>query len=365
MSKEIASIFKPFLQPKKAYEGGKGIPPSSGRKIYKLSSNENPLGQSPKATEALIAAAKNVHIYPDQTDIRLRNALVEDFKGELSVDQFICGNSGSEIIDMILRAFIHEGDEVIFSNPCFLPYSVFSRWYGAKQVDIPLREPDYALDVEGILNAISERTKIIFLTSPNNPTGTYIPKAEMDEFLARIPKNIVVVLDEVYRHFADADDYVWGLPLVKEGHNIIAINSFSKTYGLAGQRIGYCYTTPTIAQYIRQIHKPFLLPHTSTEAAIGALNDTEFIENTVKTVLEGRKALSEAFDRLGIKYWPTQANFFLVDPPIPELEFTEFLMQHDVMVRPVTQFGAPGKVRITIGDREANQALITALEKLP
>ncbi len=365
MSKEIESIFKPYLQPKKAYEGGKGIPSNVGQKIYKLSSNENPLGQSPMATEALITAAKNVHIYPDQTDIRLREALVEDFNGEFNKDQFICGNSGSEIIDMILRAFINEDDEVVFSNPCFLPYSVFSRWYGAKQIDVPLREPDYSLDVEGILAAVTDRTKVVFLTSPNNPTGTYIPKAVLDDFLERIPKNIVVVLDEVYHHFADADDYVSGLPYVKEGHNIIAINSFSKTYGLAGQRIGYCYTTQKIAQYLRQIHKPFLLPHTSTEAAIGALNDVEFIQNTVKTVVEGRKFLSEAFDKLGIKYWPTQANFFLVNPPLPEFEFTDFLMQHGVMVRPVSQFGAPGKVRITIGDQEANKALVKALEKLP
>ncbi|WP_136467505.1 histidinol-phosphate transaminase [Flagellimonas onchidii] len=365
MSKEIESIFKSYLQPKKAYEGGKSAPSNDGQKIYKLSSNENPLGQSPLATEALIAAAKNVHIYPDQTDVRLREALVQDFGGELDKEQFICGNSGSEIIDMILRAFINEGDEVIFSNPCFLPYSVFSRWYGAKQIDIPLREPDYSLDVEQILSAITDRTKVVFLTSPNNPTGTYIPKAVLDDFLERIPKNIVVVLDEVYRHFADADDYVSGLPYVKEGHNLIAINSFSKTYGLAGQRIGYCYATQKIAQYLRQIHKPFLLPHTSTEAAIGALNDVEFIQNTVKTVVEGRKFLSEAFDKLGIKYWPTQANFFLVDPSLPEFEFTDFLMQRGVMVRPVSQFGAPGKVRITIGDQEANEALVAALEKLP
>ncbi len=364
MSSGIESIFKSYLQPKKAYEGGKGIPVDSSKKIYKLSSNENPLGQSPKATKALLEAAHHVHIYPDQTDIRLREALVQDFNNELTKDQFICGNSGSELIDMILRAFINEGDEVIYSNPCFLPYSVFSRWYGATQIDVPLLDPDYSLDMEGILNAITEKTKVIFLTSPNNPTGTYIPKAILDNFLSRIPKNIVIVFDEVYRHFADAQDYVSGLPYVKEGHNLIAINSFSKTYGLAGLRIGYCYTTEKIAQYIRQIHKPFLLPHTSTEAAIGALNDSEFISDTVKTVLVGRKFLSQAFERLGIKHWPTQANFFLIDPPLPEVEFADFLMDHGVMVRPVSQFGAPGKVRITIGDQESNEALVNVLEKI-
>nr|WP_299383240.1 histidinol-phosphate transaminase [Allomuricauda sp.] len=364
MSKGIETIFKPYLQPKKAYEGGKGIPVNPGKKIYKLSSNENPIGQSPAATNALIRAAQNVHIYPDQTDIRLRLALVKDFDNGLHEDQFICGNSGSEVIDMILRAFINEEDEVIYSNPCFLPYSVFSRWYGAKQVDVPLLKPDYQLDVEGILNALTPKTKIIFLTSPNNPTGTYIPKQVLEDFLMRIPKDVIVVFDEVYRHFADAPDYTSALPYVLEGHNIIGLNSFSKTYGLAGQRIGYCYTTSQIAQYIRQIHKPFLLPITSIEAGIGALNDKGFVQKTVQTVLKGRAFLADAFEQLGITYWPSQANFFLIDPPLPEFEFTDFLMEEGVMVRPVSQFGAPGKVRITVGNEEANQALLKALQKI-
>ncbi|MAU16240.1 MAG: histidinol phosphate aminotransferase [Muricauda sp.] len=363
MKKDIKSIFKPHLEPKEVYKGGKNIPPTD-KKIYKLSSNENPLGASPKAVAAMKAALDNIDVYPDQTDIRLREALVKDFDGQLSADQFLCGNSGSEVIDIILRAFINEGDEVIFSNPCFLPYSVFSRWYGADQVDVPLLAPNYDLDVEGILNAINERTKIIFLTSPNNPTGTYIPKSVMDDFIARIPRNIVVVFDEVYRHFTDADDYVSALPYVLEGHNVIGLNSFSKTYGLAGQRVGYGYTTTTIANYIRLIQKPFLLPLTSIEAAIGALNDKEFIEKTVKTVLEGRKYIANAFDELGITYWPSQANFFIIDPPFPEMEFTDKMMEEGIMVRPVSQFGAPGKVRITIGDAEANEALVSALRKI-
>ncbi len=363
MKKDIQSIFKPHLVPKEVYKGGKNIPPSD-KKIYKLSSNENPLGASPKAKAAIKVAADHIDLYPDQTDMRLREALVQDFGGKLTPNQFITGNSGSEVIDMILRAFINEGDEVIYSNPCFLPYSVFSRWYGAEQIDIKLKEPDYSLDVEGILNAISERTKIIFLTSPNNPTGTYIPKPVLDDFLNRVPKNIVIVFDEVYRHFADADDYISALPYVLEGHNVIGLNSFSKTYGLAGQRIGYCYTTETIANYIRLIQKPFLLPLTSMEAAIGALNDTDFIAETVKTVLKGREYLAKAFDELGIPYWPSQANFFIIDPPLPEMEFTDKLMDEGIMVRPVSQFGAPGKVRITIGDAEANAALVNALKKI-
>ncbi|WP_350284915.1 histidinol-phosphate transaminase [uncultured Croceitalea sp.] len=359
----IESIFKPYLEPKEVYKGGKNIPAST-QKIYKLSSNENPLGASPKAVAALKKAAENIDLYPDQTDVRLREALVKDFNNELTADQFICGNSGSEIIDMLLRAFINAGDEVIYSNPCFLPYSVFSRWYGAEQIDVPLVNTDYSFNAEAVLGAINEKTKVIFLTSPNNPTGTYIPKSILDEFLHRVPKNILIVIDEVYRHFADAEDYVNALPYVKAGHNVLGINSFSKTYGLAGQRIGYCYTTATIANYLRQIHKPFLLPITSIEAAIGALSDTAFIEQTVKTVHKGRKFLADSFTSLGIKYWPTQANFFIIDPPLPEFEFTDRLMEQGVMVRPVSQFGAPGKVRVSIGTQEANEALVSAIHNL-
>ncbi|MEO0571465.1 MAG: aminotransferase class I/II-fold pyridoxal phosphate-dependent enzyme [Bacteroidota bacterium] len=363
MEKDITSIFKPFLQPKDVYKGGRNIP-FSDKKIYKLSSNENPIGASPKAMQALLEASKNIDIYPDQSDVRLRQALVKDFDGKLEVDQFITGNSGSEVIDMLLRALISEGDEVIFSNPCFLPYSVFSRWYGAKQVDIPLLEPNYDLDVEGIINAITYNTKVIFLTSPNNPTGSYISKSILENFLNRVPKNILIVLDEVYRHFADAEDYVTALPYVLKGHNILGLNSFSKTYGLAGLRIGYGYSTKTIANYLRLIHKPFLMPVTSLEAAIGALNDNEFIQETVSTVHRGREFLGDSFASLGIKFWPTQANFFIIDPPLPEMEFTDILMDEGMMVRPVSQFGAPGKVRITIGNREANEALIRTLKKI-
>ena len=338
--------------------------PQSTGKIYKLSSNENPIGASPKAVEALLKASTNIAVYPDQTDIRLREALARDFDGQLTPEQFITGNSGSEVIDMILRAFVTEGDEVIFSNPCFLPYAVFSRWYGAKQIDVPLKEPNYDLDVAGILRAITEKTRVIFLTSPNNPTGSYIPKNQLEDFLERVPKHILIVYDEVYRHFADAEDYVTALPYVLKGHNILGLNSFSKTYGLAGLRIGYGYTTQTIANYLRLIHKPFLMPLTSLEAAIGALEDDAFIEKTVKTVHKGRTFLNDSLTSLGIKFWPTQGNFFIIDPPLAEMEFANKLMSLGVMVRPVSQFGAPGKVRITIGDQEANEALVSALEKI-
>lgn len=363
MKEPIESIFKAHLQPKEIYRGGSNPPPSD-KKIHKLSSNENPLGASPKAVEAIKSCLDRIDSYPDQTDIRLREALVRDFGGALNREQFITGNSGSEILDLLIRAFLNEGDQIIMSNPCFLPYAVFSRWYGGQPVDVPLKGPNYELDVEGILGAITHRTKIIFLCSPNNPSGTHIPKRILDRLMEAVPKNILIVFDEVYRHFATASDYVNALPYVEQGYNVLGLNSFSKTYGLAGQRIGYAYTTPVIAGYLRLIQKPFLLPLTSLEAGIAALEDTEFVQRTVATVLQGRAYLAKEFTALGIPHWPSEANFLMIDPPLPELEFAQRLMEMGIMVRPVSQFGAPGKVRISIGDREANTDLVQALKKI-
>ena len=235
----------------------------------------------------------------------------------------------------------------------FFTYSVFSRWYNANLIDVPLKAPNYDLDVDGILNAMSSKTKVLFLASPNNPTGTFIAKETLQRLLDNIPTHVLVVFDEVYRHFATAKSYTTALPYVLKGYNVLGLNSFSKTYGLAGMRIGYGYTTKTIAQYLRLIQKPFLLPQPSIEAAIGALNDVAFVEKTVATVHEEKDYLSKEFKALGIKFWPSEANFFIIDPPLEEMEFTNALMEYGIMVRPVSQFGAPGKVRISVGDNTA------------
>ena len=359
----ISSVFKPYLKPKTEYKGGKNAP-AHIEEVVKLSSNENPLGASPKAVEAYQKAATGVQVYPDQTAVRLQEALEQSYEHKLPQSQFLCGNSGSELIDLILRGFVREEDEVIFSNPCFLPYAVFSRWYGAKLIDVPLRDPDYSLDVEGILSAVGPNTRVVFLTSPNNPTGTYIPKAQIDYLLEELPGDVLVVFDEVYWHFADADDYTTALPYVEQGYPVISINSFSKTFGLAGLRLGYAYTTDEIAAYLRQICKPFLVPGPSIAAGIAALEDEEFIAKTVQTVLQGRQQLELAFVELGIRFWPSQGNFFLIDPPLGEQELTDYLLEKGIMVRPVSAFGAPGKVRISVGTEAQNTRLIAALQEI-
>jgi len=242
MPKKKIDIFKPYLQVGLEYKGGKSISAVAAgvKKIYKLSSNENAIGASPKAVKAIEKNLSTLNIYPDNTDHRLRAALAKFYNNELTADQFITTPSGSEILEIIIRAFLGEGTECIISNPCFMPYKMFSQ---------------------------------------NNPTGTYIPKKDMDKLMRKIPDHVIVVFDEVYFQFADAPDYVRPLHYVKKGKNVIGINSFSKAYGLAGLRLGYAYFTPKIAKYVRQLIKPFFVNTLALEAGIAALSDKAFLKH--------------------------------------------------------------------------------------
>ncbi len=366
MEEKTISIFKPYLKVELAYRGGKTKDElaQSGKNLHKLSSNENLLGSSPKAIQAIKDNIDKLHEYPDRNDARLQTALEEFYGGELKAGQFITGPSGSEVLELIIRGFLEEDLEIVISNPAFLVYQMFSQKQGGKVVDVPLLAPDYTLDVAGILNAINDKTRLVFLTSPNNPTGTYIPKSDLDSLINQVPDHVIVVLDEVYFHYATAEDYSTALPYVKAGKQVIGINSFSKAYGLAGLRVGYGYSTPEIASYIQQLYKPFMINILALEAAIAALDDKEFIEKTVQLVNSEKEIVYKALDEIGIHYWKSQANFILLRPEMDEYEFESKMQAEGVMVRPVANFGAPGCVRVTIGTREANEACIAALRKI-
>ena len=365
-SNQNTPSFKPYLLKAPTYKGGKGIDEieAGTKKIYKLSSNENPIGASPKAVEAIRQSIGELHIYPDRTGLRLQEALETFYEGRLKTDQFVATPSGSESIDLICRAFLNEGDEIIVSNPSFMPYRMFAQWMGAEVVDVPLRDPDYSLDVDGILNAVTEKTKLVFATSPNNPTGTYIPKADLDRLVDGLPGRVILVLDEVYYHFADAPDFITAEHYVAAGKNVIGVNSFSKTYGLAALRLGYCYSSPEIAGYIRQLCKPFLINRVSMNAGIAALSDHTFINETVQLVQRERARLYSVLEELGIHHWKSQGNFVLLRPDLPVAEFASQILKEGIMVRPVDNWGAKGGVRISIGTTEATDALIAALKSI-
>lgn len=362
----INRIFKPYVLHSGGYTGGKGIGDviSPVDKVYKLSSNENPLGPSPLATAAIVKNLDSISAYPDGNPKRLYKALSAHYKHQLSDDCFIAANGGSEIIDFVIRGFMGEEHECIVSNPCFMPYIMFSTWSGGKIVDIPLKSPDFSLDIDGILSKVNSRTRLIFLTSPNNPTGTIVKRGQLETLLHEIPEHVLIVYDEVYHHFTDDPNYTIALPYVKAGRNIIGINSFSKAYGLASLRLGYGYTTPEISHYLRKLCKPFLINQLSLEAGIRALSDKDHIEKTIRLIQNEKVYLYKQFSLLKVKYWKTQANFILIKPPVAEKEFVDFMIQRGIMVRPAGSFGAPGHVRVTIGTREANEKCVEAIQSI-
>jgi len=369
MKLRLDDILKPSLLPKSDYKAGKSksevAQGTRAEKIYKLSSNENILGSSPRALQAIRDNIDILNEYCDRSDGKLRKALSEFYNEQnLSPDQFITDNSAVSLINMIEQAFLVPGDEVIITNPAFKPYAVFARKLGARVVDVPLEGDAFLPDVKAIGNAINDRTRLLFLTSPNNPTGSYIPKGIMDSIVELLPDHVVLVYDEVYYQFVDTEDYVRAYNYLDSGKNIIGVNSLSKAYGLAGLRSGYAYSSSRIARYVSQLRTPFMINTLTLEGSIAALQDDEFIKKTASTILEEKYFLYEQLDRLGVKYWPTQANFITIKPEMNDVEFEGRMLEEGVMVRPVANFGAPGCIRVTIGDREANKAYLEALEKV-
>lgn len=358
--------FKTYLPESATYKGGKSKDEvnTGSKKVHKLSSNENPLGSSPMALQAVKDHLPSISEYPSPVDLRFRIALSDFYEGKLSPEQFITTNSGVANIQLVIRGFLDKNSECIYCSPYFNAYKDFSEVMGAKTIDIPLLGENFDLDIPGIEGAINAKTSVIFITSPNNPTGSYVRKAQVDELLRILPEHVLLVFDEVYYQFADAEDYVRALPYVLENKNVIAINSLSKAYGLAGLRIGYSYSTPEIANYLQKFRIPFMLNTLSMEAAIAAIQDDEFLDRTVNLIHKEKFFLYQELDKIGIEYWKTQANFILMRPPMTPQEFESKMIGEGIMVRPLVGFGAPDCVRVTIGTHEANEAFINALKKI-
>jgi len=352
--------YKKYLQGESGYKGGKAKPDLGGKKIYKLSSNENAIGSSPLAMEAVEKFKDTLYEYPDTQDDRLRIALSEFYNGELTSEQFITTNSGVANLEMIIQGFMDEESECIYSDPAFGPYKNFPLKFGARAKNVPLVGDAFDMNVDAILNAVTEKTSLIFITSPNNPTGTYLPKNHIDDLMSRVPDHVVIVFDEVYYQYADASDYVRALPYVLQGKNVIGVNSFSKAYGLAGLRVGYSYASESISKYLRNIRRPFMINKLSLEAAIAALKDDDFIKQVRELALTEKKFMYTQLDELGVKYWKTQANFIMMEPEMSPSDFEDAMLSEGIMVRPVGPFGAPTCVRVTLGTREANEAFLKA-----
>ncbi|UVI33129.1 histidinol-phosphate transaminase [Paenibacillus spongiae] len=329
--------------------------------IIKLASNENPLGPSPRALDAIAGSLHDLHRYPDASTSRLRQSLAA--KLELSPDQFIISNGGDELITLLSETFLETGDEVIICTPSFSEYEFGAHLMGATVVQVPLGE-NFQFDIDAIVGAVNELTKLLCLCSPNNPTGTYLPRGILHHLLDVLPKHIVVLMDAAYSQFATASDYTDGLEFVRAGYPVIVLQTFSKLYGLAGIRVGYGAAPETIIRQIAKVKEPFNVNALAQAAAAAALYDTEHVRLTLEANNRGKLQLYQGFQELGLSCVESMSNFVLVDIGPDAKRVYETLLARGIIVRFGGIWNLPHYLRISVGTREENAALLKEIASI-
>lgn len=333
-------------------------------KVYRMSYNESPLGPSPKAIVAMQETAVSLGDYSDFSDDRLRQALAETFGRGLTADHFVCSTSGYEALEFIGRAFLQPGDEVIVSHPTFGVYNRLARTSGATLIDVVLQPETFAFNVDGILAAVTENTRLVIVCNPNNPTGTLLTAAEMERLVNGLPDHVLLVADEVYFHFVASPDFPDSLRYVLEGRNVIIVHTFSKAYGLAGLRLGYAIARPEIADYLGRLQRGFHLSGMAIAGGLAALADQAHLQQNVALVQAQKQWLYEQYDRLDLRYWPSETNFMLMELPVAAEAVCQKLLAVGVMVRPAGIATMPNVLRVTVSTPDGNEAFIKGLETI-
>lgn len=333
-------------------------------KIVKLASNENPLGMPDSAKKAMAQAAEDLGRYPDSNGFELKNALAKKFN--VPVEWITLGNGSNDILELTARAVAQEGDEVVFSKHAFAVYPLATQAVGGKAIEVPATS-EYGHDLVAMQQAITAKTRLVFVANPNNPTGTFLTAAEIAAFLAKVPSHVVVVIDEAYNEFLTPEQQYDAIAWVRQYPNVIVSRSFSKAYGLAGLRIGYGIAQHNITDLLNRIRQPFNVNSLAQAAAIAALADVEFLKKCYELNRAGYAQLTQAFDQMGLKYLPSSGNFVLVkvgDTPNAGAAVNLELLKAGVIVRPVGNYGLPEWLRISIGLPQENEAFIVALKKI-
>jgi histidinol-phosphate aminotransferase len=350
-------LVRPEVNQIKEYVPGKN-PARPG--MIKLASNENPFGPSPLALKAIAEEAPSLHTYPDQKSSLLREAIAK--KTGLPADCVICGNGSDDIMQIIAATYLNPGEEVLIPKNTFSVYELVSVIFGGQARFAELK--DCAVDLSSLANAVTPRTKLIFIANPNNPTGTAFSPVELDCFLKKIPEEVLVVIDQAYGEFAYAKDFPDCIDHIKAGRNLLALRTFSKLYGLAGLRIGYGLGKKELLAPMFRTKMPFNVSRLAQAGAVAALNDQAHVVRTLKNNDEEKKYLYAEFDRLGLDYKKTEANFIFINARRSADELFLALLGQEVIIRPLTSFGFPEAIRVSIGTRPQNEKLIAALKKV-
>jgi histidinol-phosphate aminotransferase len=330
--------------------------------VAKLASNENALGPSPKAVEAAREACAKVHLYPDGAAFHLRNALAA--KVGVTPAEIFVGNGSNELIELLVRTFVLDGEEVLTSAQSFVAYKLAASAHGRTLVEAPMKAR-FHYDLDALKKLLSRKTKVVFLANPDNPTGTWFVEKDLVPFLDAVPKDTLVVLDEAYVEFVDAPGFQDSLALRKRYPNLVVLRTFSKIYGLAGFRLGYGIARPDLVEYIDRVRAPFNVNLVAQAAGVAALGDDEHLQRTRELVRTERPFLSEGLAALGATVVPSQGNFVLADfPGRPGKQLFEDLLREGVVVRPMGGYGFPNAQRITVGTRRENEKCLAALKKV-
>ncbi len=361
MKKEIVADYIKKLVP---YVPGKPIEELERelgiKDSIKIASNENPLGPSPKAVAALKNSLTDLHRYPDGNATLLKDKLAA--KLGVSQNMIIPGNGSNEILELVAATFMRPGDHAVVSEHAFVVYDLAVDARGFEKTVVPPGK-DYGHDLRAMAKAVKDNTRLLFIANPNNPTGTYNTKSEMDELLESIPDDVIVVIDEAYFEYVNRDDYPNGVELAKAGANVIATRTFSKIYGLAALRIGFGVMSADKADFMNRVRQPFNTSVPAQIAAEAALDDEDFLEEVKRVNLEGMKYLEKSFKDMGIGYLPSVGNFILFKSPIDAKDLYDKLLHKGVIVRPMGGYRLPEYLRATVGTQSENERFIAALKE--
>ena len=331
--------------------------------VIKLASNENPLGPSPLAVQAITNELPELARYPDGNGFNLKQALARRYG--LPTSQFTLGNGSNDLLDVIARTFATVGDEILFSQHAFAVYPIVTQAIGATAVVTPAK--DWGHDLPAMTRAITGKTRVVFLANPNNPTGTWFGKTQLEAFLQQVPQRVMVVLDEAYFEYASsiaAADYVDGLDLLGQYPNLIVTRTFSKAYGLAGLRVGYAVSHPEIANLLNRVRQPFNVSSLALCAAAAALRDHAHLHASIELNKQGMQQYQEGFTCLDLDYIPSLGNFISVNVGADAAGVYDGLLRVGVIVRPVANYAMPGFLRFSIGSAVENSRAIAALQQI-
>lgn len=327
--------------------------------IIKLASNENPLGPSPKVVAAIQQALPEITRYPDGAGFELKQALCQKFG--LQKAQITLGNGSSDILDFICRVFVNPGENIVTSQHAFAIYGIVAKMVGAQCIAVPAN--NFAHDLNAMAAAINDKTRVVFVTNPNNPTGTWINRTELTQFLDKVPAHVLVLLDEAYFEYVQAADYPDGLKLLASYPNLVVARTFSKAYGLASLRVGYAVSNAEIADLLNRVRPPFNVNSLALVAATAALADEDYVQRSVQLNSQGMQQLEAAFEQLNIEYIPSAGNFiaFKVPSAVAAADVYQRLLAKGVIVRPIAGYEMPDHLRVSIGTQVENQAFVDAL----